>query len=111
MISKKLFVKRINQIISFEKDVDKFDSALREFSKDKDFTGFFMGEHIQEEIDFLQELIDPKDDTIAYWFYELDRGKVKHTKNCIEDNGKKYSLRTPEELYDYLMKDKCDGKK
>lgn len=38
-----------------------------------------------------------------YFVFELDWGREEMAENCVDINGVKYSLKTAEELYDFLM--------
>ena len=40
-------------------------------------------------------------DTISWWVYELDFGE--YGDNCVEIDGKSISLKSPSDLYDYLI--------
>ena len=47
------------------------------------------------------------DDIAGQWCYyfafELDWGRIDMAKDCVEIDGVKYSLHTPEQLYDLLV--------
>lgn len=54
-------------------------------------------------ISLLEKLVNDKFQTISWWVYEKDFGKRKDIN--IKINNKTIQLNTPEELYDYLIKD------
>lgn len=52
-----------------------------------------------------EELEDTQAKYIDYFVWELDFGKKEYAKDCITlEDGKTVSLQTPEQLYDFLIK-------
>ena len=99
-MDKELFISAINWIIAFNTRQEIFNNAIQTFCQDKDFSGFFLG--MDFWVDTLEKLMDDKGQTISWWLYEARFEPETYT---IESAGKEFILRTPEDLYNYLIKE------
>jgi hypothetical protein len=107
MLTKEQFVNAMSKIKELRGIERKINDSLKLLSED--FGGFYLGKAMELTVDILKMAMDDegKDSWIDYFLYELDFGKNKMSKNCVtEKDGKKYSLRNPGELWDYLDKEK-----
>jgi len=104
MISFETFDKTIQKLKEIDFATQKIGEAFKLL--DKDNSGYFSLGWIEQTItDLLKEAMDDKWDTVSYWVYELDFGK--RGRNCITlKNGKKVSLITTRQVYDYVKKQK-----
>lgn len=60
----------------------------------------------------LARLMHDEHDTIMYYIFDLDWGASRIAENCIHGPaGETWSLRNPDELYDYLVYEYEKGKK
>lgn len=109
MITKEQFLKRLNFILDYEKSVEKYDKALKEFAH-SDFTGYYdenLHCHLLEMLS--EDMHQEDDDLISWWLYDCpEAGKnPKHAKIWDGDkddpNTTEYDVSTPEKLYDYLF--------
>lgn len=100
LLSKELFCKFIDNILEQEKKGQELNKALENFTNDSDFTGFY---YINEfDVEFLEELLGDENGWISWWIYE---GRENPKENAIECNGKKWTIESPEMLYDFLFQE------
>ena len=97
IISKELFCKYINRIISKDKEAENLEKALQQYTGDSDFTGFFYNNEF--EVEFLEKLLDDESHWISWWLYEARENPEEFWVEC---NNVKLVIKTPEELYDFL---------
>ena len=108
MITKKQFLQRLQFILDYEKAVEKYDQALKEFAH-SDFTGYYDEKLHTHLLSMLAEDMNDEDDVISWWLYDCpEAGKHPEHANIwdgdIDDpNTIKYTIATPEDLYDYLF--------
>lgn len=108
MLTKKQFLERLNYLMDYQKKVDKFDEALREFAP-SDFTGFHDDDVHTHLLNTLIEDMNDKDDYISWWLYDCpNAGKnPEHAKIWLGDANDPDTIvvdvSTPEQLYDYLF--------
>ena len=104
-MNKTNFVKHLQRIKEMFEAEEKITKSLRLIGG-KDFpTHFSLEIPITFMIEVLKDVMDDKDDWIGYFIYELEFGKNKMAKNCItEKDGKKVSLQTSSQLYNYIKK-------
>lgn len=102
MLSKELFCKLLNWAIEKVDRDKKFENALQEYAEDKDFTGFFTQDS-SFIIEWLEKAMGDKDDWISWWVYETECGTVSEDLCTATEDGKKWVLRTVENLYDFLF--------
>ena len=96
----KKHLKGIKELGEIEEKITKSFKLL-----DCDFNYFSLGKSITLAREILKEAMNDKYDYIDYFIYELDWGKNKMAKNCVEEkDGTKYSLQTMDQLYDYIIK-------
>ena len=107
-MDKELFVEIINFIIAQEEREFKLTSALKEYGGEmSDFMSF--GTDLNTRIvGWLEKIMQdsPTDPTISWWLWDApDRGRGKKKWRTITstDSKKKYDLKTPGDLYDYLV--------
>lgn len=107
MLTKKQFLERLNYLMDYQKKVDKFDEALREFAP-SDFTGFHDDDVHTHLLNTLVEDMNDKDDYISWWLYDCpNAGKnPEHAKIWLGDENDPDTIvvdvSTPEKLYDYI---------
>lgn len=107
MLKKEDFIKAINYILTEREKEAKFDLALKDFAP-SDFTGFWRDDSAL--VDWLANVMEDKYENIAWWVYDTDGGKL--TDMCKITYGepddpdyKEWDIRTPSDLYDYLMEE------
>jgi len=94
----KNFKKSLDLIKKAQEENDKLKEITQHLFTDLTWTGLDKRE--MDMIDILEMAMDDDGKYISYFIYEISWGKKG--KNCIEFEGKKYSLRTYKELYNYL---------
>lgn len=108
MLTKKQFLERLNFIIDYDKKVEKFDGALKEFAH-SDFTGYYDEDIHIHLLNNLVEDMNDKDDYISWWLYDCpNAGKnPEHAKIWLGDENDPDTIvvdvSTPEKLYDYIF--------
>lgn len=100
MINKKLFIEIINKIKQQDKIDEAFSKSLETVCDSWCMYGFKNLKY-GALFDLLKEIFNDKGDWISYFIYETDYGEKKM---LITDNKKKIYLRTPEDLYNFLIK-------
>lgn len=106
-MKKQQFIDLINEYISLREDSDNLDKAMRKF--DPDFGSFA---NFRSETLFLDALAiamydDAEEDRwIDYWIFELECGK-KARKDSVIINGKNVPLKTINDLWKFLIKNKA----
>lgn len=110
MLTKKQFLERLNFIIEYDKKVEKYDQALKQFAH-SDFTGFYDEDlHCHLLNTLVEDMNIPfDDDVISWWLYDCPEAG-KNPKHCKIWDGDpddpdtiEYNLTTPEKLYDYIF--------
>ena len=103
MLSKDIFCKAINNIQTQRQKISDFNDAL-----DKICDGFPVFDsdnlYLQSLLEILKETMNDKDDFIEWWLYE----NVDKTVTTFDKDGtckNVYLIETPEELYDFLIKE------
>jgi len=107
-MDRELFTEIINFIIAQEEREFKLTQALKDYGGEmSDFMSF--GTDINSHIvDWLERIMGDNPDqkygsTISWWLWECpNRGKAKKSSRTITAGKKKYDLKTPGDLYDYL---------
>lgn len=110
MLTKQQFIKRLNFIINYNKKVEEYDHALKEFAH-SDFTGFYDEELHSYLLSTLTEdmNIPPDDDVISWWLYDCPEAgrNPGHCKIWLGDaddpNTEVLNILTPEDLYNYIF--------
>lgn len=100
-LSKEEFVRYIKAIKSLDDGIDKINNVMNEVCQDN----VYYPPTLKEELlNLLIKLFhDEKTDWIFYFLYELDFGK-NWTESSITENGIPVKMKTPEDLYDVLIK-------
>ena len=105
VLSKEQFTEYINHIIDLYENSKTLEKALQIFCNDRDFTGFLYSSEF--ELKFLKNLLDDENDWIGWWIYE---GRENPKENAIVCNGKKWTIESPETLYDFLYQESSEEK-
>ena len=96
MLSKELFIKRMSLIQNFHSEQETL-SVLIEKVIDG-WAVITMGNYLVDTIvEMLNEALNIKDENLLFWWLYEDVDKV------IYDGDKEISVRTLEELYDYIV--------
>lgn len=110
MLSREKFKYYINIIKDLEEKEESFRNVVDKLSDGEGGISFIYGQPIITIIDLLCSCFNidysnTDNDPISYFIYELDWGKDKMSKDCIDyEDGTKISLTNLDELYDYLLK-------
>lgn len=108
-LTKEVLRKTLKQLESLHDDVNGYSECIDKYRRKYDFIsacdGFYYAAFAIIE-DVLDDIIDIDENIIAYYIDELDFGRNKMAENCIKWNGKNYSLRNIDELWDYI----CDSR-
>lgn len=100
----------IHFIIERENKAEKFAEALQKYAGQSDFTGFF--DNISSTLaNWLEGIFEPYNKecggVISWWLWDCpERGRCKDEEQMTiwdRDEEKKWVLKTPEDLYDYLI--------
>ena len=105
-IDKKSFVELLDFIIKLEEKEQTLNDALQEFCDNKDLTGFHSKTSLFL-VEWLGSLFEGYDNTIAWWLWDCPKKGKGLDLDCSifleEDIHSRYVIKTPEDLYDYLM--------
>lgn len=103
MISKEAFVKSLNAILEQDRiraDVEK--AGIKKLGIDFVFEDNNLEEVLVDLLDVCLDLDLPKNDgLVAWWLYDCSGARARQEGAKANIGGKKYIIRTPEELYDY----------
>ena len=103
-LTKDQFIHYINFIKERKEKENKINELFTEEFEDSIFYPHTRYE--TELISLLETIFNDEDGNIGYFIYELDFGELDFANECItEEDGITISLTTPEELYDYLVKE------
>jgi len=96
------FLKYFKAIKVFRKEQKDFNKGLDLITRNKGSYSDFAQSLFDSYVKMLENLMEDEYGNIDYYIYEIDMGK-KGT-NCISlEDGTKVSLRTPRELYKFLV--------
>ena len=101
-LTRDYFVDLMESLIEVESYFRELEKQLEDIFSD---SSVIFNSHSDDIVDGCQDELDYKDDTIAYYFYDCD-----HDEAEIEYNGVTEKITNFEELYDYILKHKNDGK-
>ena len=104
MISKEEFIERIKELDEISEADWELDRALKRIAP-SDFTGFSRPQLTNEKLNSLVDDMDDKYEYISWWLYDCpDHGKGEDDKCTVwsKDEKRKWIIKTPEALYDYL---------
>lgn len=102
ILSKEEFV---NHIKGLKSEYDKLDKLYADFGIDIfEMPWCYSSNHFLE---LLSQVMDDEYDYISWWCYETDFGRDKNMNKIYESSTDKViaELNTPEDLYDYLVKE------
>lgn len=102
------FKAHINEIRKLDRDIERIHKAFRIL--DPDFGGFRIGRFETAMLDLLKSAMGDEHDWIAYWVYDLDWGKNWKPQSVTEKDGSSVRMKTAEDLYKYLIKNKNQNK-
>ena len=101
-LTRDYFVDLMESLIEVESYFRELEKQLEDIFSD---SSVIFNSHSDDIVDGCQDELDYKDDTIAYYYYDCD-----HETAEIEYNGVTEKITSFEELYDYILKHKNDGK-
>jgi hypothetical protein len=105
MMKKTTFVKIMNTLRDYWDELSADMNRLCVVFEDNHLTRVFdkTMDALCEDLEGNLE-IDPEVGPWCYYFaFELDWGRRDMAKDCVEIDGVRYALETPEQLYDLLM--------
>lgn len=104
MISKNSFAKIMNNLRDYWDELGKDMDRLGVVYEDNHLTRVF-DKTMEALCEDVEDNLDTGDAGPWCWYFafELDWGRRDMAKNCVEIDGKKYALQTPEQLYDLLV--------
>lgn len=108
-ITKKDFCNIIYELKKNENFLDAINDVCRKFKKDTEiYTTGLEG----VVVNLLESIFDDKESQwISWWIWELNFGELYKEGIITEVNNASISLRTAEELYDFLIKNIKENKK
>lgn len=107
-LTKQEFVDILNRLREATELVDKVEELFRN-SRENLECDFCNGAGLQIShegivVKLMERLMRDNAGNISYFIYELDYGKT-YQDGCISDQSGNIDFSTPEQLYDYLMKE------
>ncbi len=108
MISKEEFVETINFIIEKREQEKTFVRTLEKLSPGCYCDCYLYDEYEQKLIDTLEIMLNDYSHEISYYCYDCNGLEKLDKKHCPKMHGK-YLYTSLETLYDYLIKENCDG--
>lgn len=104
MISCETFCKLLNHAIELEEKDKALSEALQIYSGDKEFTRFVSSE-ARFIVAFLEEAMGDTTGAVSWWMWDCpEKGQASDPKvYMVEENGKTFVLKTPADLYMYLL--------
>lgn len=107
-LTKQEFVDILNRLREATELVDKVEELFRNSREDLE-CDFCNGAGLQIShegivVKLMERLMRDNAGNISYFIYELDYGKT-YQDGCISDQSGNIDFSTPEQLYDYLMKE------
>lgn len=104
ILNKKEFCKIINNLIKTEECIEELNAVFKKHNKDITLMSLLYNENI-DIINILEIMFNDYEEYISYWIYELDFGEKYHDGCITENDGTNIILKTPENLYDFLIKE------
>lgn len=99
--NKELFVKALKNLESMTAKYEKVVEAL-----DIDGVFTFGMDTIDIVIELLSALVGDTEEWVSWWVWDTNFGKSEDLITVIERCGKKVEIKTAEDLFDFLVKDK-----
>ena len=112
MLERRIFKNYLNKIINTNREMESMLSALDPYGFRIDEIPCF-SRMFDIAVGELQRLVHDENDTIFYYICELNCGESESAEYCISRPAthEAWSLRNPDELYDYLEQMYNEGKK
>lgn len=105
MLSKEIFIDTINFIRTRQINQDRLNNIIREEFEDNIFWPY--GKYETQMIKVLQDVFRDSNEWISWYIYEADFGE--NFDCAYESDGiTKINLKTPEDLYNFLVKNMED---
>ena len=102
MISKDRFIAVMEQIRQIDDEYTKIKSVLCDSGVMIEMPQY--DSMYDAAIEALEAGMHDEEGTISYYIFKLEFGQAKMAENCITyDDGRVFSLRNVDELYDYLV--------
>ena len=99
MIGKKNFCSIMNALRDYNDELEKVADYLH-----IDYTENFATNIVCNIMDALaRDVGDTDDDWLGYFAWELDFGRAEMAEGCVQVDGKEWSLKSAEDLYDFLL--------
>lgn len=100
MLSKELFIKRMQLIDNFRSEQDTLEKLIEKLTDG--YAVATIGNYLIDVIlDTINEQLNIKDDYLLFWWLYEDVNKVIYIKE--DEIEKEISVKTLEELYDYII--------
>lgn len=106
MISKQSFINIINTLIKQNRREEAFTEAMEAFTEENNIYFNISSGYVNDIIEILSEEFDDEYDTISWWMYDAGPlcGDEYYREDClVYCEGKGYKIKTPADLYDYLI--------
>ena len=101
MICKESFCSIMNELRDYNDALEKIFDAMGVDAVDWDTNPLMR--IIFNIMDALEKDVGDTDDWLGYFAWELDFGRYEMADDCIDVDGKKVSLKSAEDLYDFLV--------
>ena len=101
-LTKEYFVEIMTAMIEVDEYFRDLEKSFEDIYSD---SSIIFNSHSDDIIEGCQEELDYEDDTIAYYYYDCD-----HNEAEIEYNAVSEKISNFDELYDYILKHKNEGK-
>lgn len=109
ILSKNEFCRTINELKKNDEFIDKLNDLFFEFRRDD---SVYMTGLESTVVNLLEVMFkDNKTNWISYWIWECDFGESYNDGDVTDDNGETISLKTSEELYDFLLKNMTNSQR
>lgn len=105
MISKELFCKAIEAILTQNAKEHRLMDALEQFP-DSSAMVSFSGDVTSALKDVLSAGMEDEHDTIGWWLFDAPEGGKNESSAYLERHGMRFDLLTPAQLYDFLDYDR-----
>lgn len=112
MLERRIFKSYLKKIIDANTEISDMFCALDRYGLRIDELPCF-SRMLDVAVSELQRLMHDESDTIFYYICDLNCGRSEQAEYCITrpSTNEAWSLRTPDELYDYLEQMYNEGKK
>lgn len=100
MICKESFCKIMNGLRDYNDELEKVAKYLH-ITCDESFTIDIICDAMEA---LAEDVGDTDDDWLGYFAWELDFGRAEMAEGCVQANGEEWSLKSAEDLYEFLVK-------